>query len=564
MRSTRRIDALAPLLAALLLVGCPEAPSGPRFVGAGDDTPRSGGIFRFHHSSNVRGLDPHISFDELSNMGIRLLFDGLLDYDHEGNIIPSIAVSLPEISSDGKRFRFTLRDDVRFHNGRTLRAADVDWSMHRMLSEDVGSPGYPFFKAIVGAEAYHRGQAERVSGIQVQGDYAIEFQLEEADQTFLNAMAMTFAYPLPREEYEGREMSSVAQHPVGTGPFVFDSWERGVQLEFVRNERYWRPGRANPDRMIFYEGVKPDVAVKRFRNGDLDAIHSFTPPDWLFFRNEAPLWAPYREQFAGVTVTGLCMNTEMPPFDNVHVRRAIAHAIDRAGWARAKQGRMIPAGQALPPQIAGYDSALPSLQTFDLDIARAEMRLAREELEATGGAAILEEPITVLVGESRGTTGELLQADLARIGLRVELRPVSFAVYLQETGKPGRVQAFFSGWNMDFPDPSNFLDILFNSRSIHPENSENRSFFRNAELDALLNEARSERDPERRIALYRQANEIIAREAPWAFISYPNQMEVWQPYVRGYRPHPIWSEDYRDVWLDLPRRRAPREEGGAR
>jgi len=103
------------------------------------------------------------------------------------------------------------------------------------------------------------------------------------------------------------------------------------------------------------------------------------------------------------------------------------------------------------------------------------------------------------------------------------------------------------------------MDILFHSRSIHPENSENRSFYRNPKLDAILDEARPEVDRARRIELYAEANAILASEAPWVFLYYPVEMFVWQPYVKNFRPHPVWLNEYRNVWLDLPRKRVDQE-----
>jgi peptide/nickel transport system substrate-binding protein len=99
------------------------------------------------------------------------------------------------------------------------------------------------------------------------------------------------------------------------------------------------------------------------------------------------------------------------------------------------------------------------------------------------------------------------------------------------------------------------MDILFHSRSIHPENSENRAFYRNPKLDAILDSARAEVDREVRLGLYAEANAILAEDAPWAFLYYPVDMVAWQPYVKGFRPHPVWANEYRNVWLDLPRQR---------
>jgi ABC-type transport system substrate-binding protein len=554
-RLPRWIPTLAALAVTALVGGWvvnhfPKAPIGPRYVGAGHETPQPGGTFVFAAGSNIHTLDPHFAYDTLSTAACRLLYDGLLDYDYDGNMIPSLAATLPEVSG-GRVFRFTLRDGIKFHNGREITAEDISWSMHRLLSEAVGSPGYPFFKSIVGASAYHKGKAEHIEGIVVIDDKTIEFRLDEADQTFLNALAMPFAYPLAREHVEKLEKAeghgAVGRHPIGAGPFRFGRWERGVQVELERFEEYWAP-RARPDRMIFLENISSDVASARFRNGDLDVIYRPSKVNRLFLR-ESEVWAPYRAEFPSASVFALGLNCELPPFDDVHVRRAVAFAIDRSKLERLDPGQAIAATQVLPPMLPPYDPDLPAKQVFDLDRAKEEMRLA-------GFPDGLSEPILLWVrGEGEVRVAQLFQQDLKAIGIDIELKMVSFATYLKETGRPRVAQAAFTGWHQDFPDPSNFMDILFHSRSIHPENSENRSFYRNPKLDAILDRARPEVDRDARLALYAEANAILADEAPWAFLYYPVDMFAWQPYVKGFRPHPVWLNEYRNIWLDLPKTR---------
>ena len=565
MRSTPRIDqrrvprwaavSVAVVAATLTLwwvvAHFPQAPVGPRYVGAGNDAPRAGGTFVFSASSNIHTLDPHFAYDTLSTAACRLLYDGLLDYDYDGNMIPGLAAELPTVSEQGRVFRFTLRDGIKFHNGREVTAEDISWSMHRLLSHRIGSPGYPFFKSIVGAPSYHAGEVDLVEGIVVVDEKTIEFRLDEADQTFLNALAMSFAYPLAREHVEALEraegVDAVGRHPIGTGPFSFARWERGVQVEFDRFEEYWAPG-ARVDHMIFLENIQADVASARFRNGDVDIVYRPSKVNRLLLR-ESEAWAPYRAEVPSAALYALGLNCELAPFDNVHVRRAVAFAIDRSKFERLDPGRAIAATQVLPPMLPPHDPDLPTGQTFDLDRAREEMRLA-------GVPDGLSEPVILWVrGESEVRAAQLFQQDLKEIGIEIELKMVSFATYLKETGKPRVAQAAFTGWHQDFPDPSNFMDILFHSRSIHPENSENRSFYRNPKLDAILDRARAEVDRETRLALYAKANAILAADAPWAFLYYPVDMFAWQPYVKGFRPHPVWLNEYRHVWLDLPRRR---------
>jgi len=555
-RPARWLAGSIAALAAALLLGWaithfPKAPIGPRYIGAGHSSPQSGGTLIFSAGSNIHTLDPHFAYDTLSTAACRLIYDGLLDYDYDGNMIPSLAAELPTVSDAGRAFRFKLRNGIKFHNGREITAHDISWSLHRLLSETTGSPGYPFYKSILGAPSYHRGEAERIEGIRVIDDKTIEFQLDEADQTFLNALAMPFAYPLAKEHVEKLEsaegLDAVGRHPLGAGPFAFSRWERGVQVELHRFEEYWAP-RARADRMVFLENISPDVASARFRNGDLDVIHRPSKVNRLFMR-ESKAWAPYRAEVPSPSVYAIGLNCELPPFDNVHVRRAVAFAIDRSKLERLNPGEVLAASQVLPPMLAPYDPELPTRQRFDLERAKEEMRLA-------GFPDGLSEPITLWVrGEGDVRGAQLFQQDLKEIGIEIDLKMVSFATYLKETGKPRVAQAAFTGWHQDFPDPSNFMDILFHSRSIHPVNSENRSFYRNPTLDAILDSARAEVDREKRLALYAEANAILADDAPWAFLSYAVDMFAWQPYVKGFRPHPVWLNEYRNVWLDLPRKR---------
>lgn len=565
MRSTRRSEAYAGIAALgfiavatlLLALFLPDEPTAPRWRGAGRETPRRGGTFVFHHESDVRGFDPHKSFDELSSIGIKLLFEGLLDYDRDTlELVPRLAEALPEQSEDGLTFTFRLRRGIHFADshvfpggrGRELRAEDVRWSLERMLHPRTASPGASFYAIIDGVESYRAGRSPHVSGIRVIDRHTLSITLAQQDQTFLYAMAMTFAYPVAREAYE-HFGDRIARNPVGTGAFLLESWEPGVQLVFARNPRFFVEGQPYVDRMVFELNLDRRAAVMRFMNGDLDHIHRQTPADYLRLR-EMEAWAPYRVQAPKTNIWGVVMNCQMAPFDNRHVRRAVAFALNRERWRRARANRLVITGQPIPRTLPGFDENLEGQHRYDLERAREEMRLA-------GFPNGLSEPVEVWLGE--GDTGraygELIQQDLAAIGITVRLKQVAFPIFLQETGKPRTAQMVFTGWNMDFPDPSNFLDILFHSRAIHEQDSENKAFYSNPELDRILDQARIERDRDRRLELYRRASRIIVDDAPWAFTSSDISMEMWQPYVRNYRPHPVWSNFYRDVWLDLPRER---------
>ena len=164
MRSIRRTErqigvvalAMITLIALALFFLLPPVPSAPIWAGAGEVAPHHGGTFVFFHESDVHGFDPHVSYDELSGMGEKLLFEGLIDYDHDVHFVPRLARELPTVSEDGLTYTFRLREGAHFHNGREIVAEDVRWSMEHLLAPSTHSPGLAFYALIDAREACAR------------------------------------------------------------------------------------------------------------------------------------------------------------------------------------------------------------------------------------------------------------------------------------------------------------------------------------------------------------------------------------------------------------------------
>ncbi|HEX6240422.1 MAG TPA: ABC transporter substrate-binding protein, partial [Polyangiales bacterium] len=508
--------------------------------------PQRGGTLMVWNESRVRMLDPHVAFDVTSGVLINMLYDSLYAYDYQTKLSPCIAEAMPETSPDGRSFTVRLRKDVRFHNGRKLTAHDVVWSFERMLHPDLVSPGAPYFAAIEGFAEFQKKAAPHLAGIRALDDHTVQFKLSKADQSFVHTLALRFASPVPKEEVLARG-ADFKRQPIGTGPFRLTSWDRGVRLVLERNPHYFVPNRPYIDRVVFEEALKRDTAILRFRNGEVDIMHRISPADRIELQRGT--WKPYMALAPKADIFALFLNVEMPPFDNVHVRRAVAFAIDRERWARARNFDIKPMGQIVPEVIPGHDKQLPHAQRFDLARAREEMKLA-------GYPDGLPEPVTMWSSDAPTGRiyGELAQADLAKIGIQLRLKPVSFPVYLEETGKPKTAQIAAGGWSMDFPDASNFLNLV-SSVTKSERDSSNRSFYSDPWLDDLLDRALVERDPQKRVAMYREANDFVADQAPWAIFCSTQGSQAWQPYVKGYRPHPVHELAIEDVWLDLPRRR---------
>jgi len=540
-RPVARGAGIAPILLALLapavaLLSCqllaPPSPRGPRYVGAGHQEPRRGGVLRVHHESDLRSLDPAFGFDEISGVAIRLLFDPLLGYDAGGRLVPALLRELPEPLDGGRRFRLTLAPGRRFHDGSRVDAEDVRFTLDRLRDPETRSPAAGFFS--------------QVASVDVIDEHRLDVVLIEPDHTFPWVLAMDVARPVPREAYtDGTDRRF---RPVGSGPYRLARFERDLRVEMVPFDGH--PSPPYPDRVVYELNLPREPAFLRFRNGELEHSHRQSKADYLLLRR-SPGWEPTHVVHEAGEIWGLEMNCEMPPFDDVHVRRAVAFAIDRERFARTRNHLVGPLGLPLPKHMIGPDVPMDHRQHLDVDQARREMALA-------GRPDGLPDPVDLMVGQGEVAKayGELVQADLATIGIEVQVKQTAFSTYLDQIRRRGTVPFFLGGWIPDYPHPSTFLDSQFHSKSIADVGSNNKSFYSNPAVDRLLDRARAIPDPERQMTLYREAADLIAADAPWAFVFETRRSHVWQPYLRGYRPHPVYTLDYRGVWLDLPRRRA--------
>lgn len=549
MRSTRRAELVAAL--ALTLGGCDDPYPHPRFLGAGATTPRRGGTIHFAYDTDLPTLDPALVNDTLAGVPTRLINEGLVRYASDSTqIIPALAERY-EVSPDGRVYTFHLRPNARFSNGRAITADDHRYTWERLLHPHrLASPGAENYRLVEGYDDFREGRAAHLAGLVTPDPMTVVLRLSAPDRTFLHTMAMTFTSVLPREVVESLGDERFGQLPVGAGPFVLERWEPSTRVVMRRNPHYHDPGRVHVERIVVELSVARHLQFMRFLAGELDYANSYSlsTADYLWMLDN-PDWRPYVTRAPGALAAAFMMNTEMAPFDNVHVRRAVALAIDRDSICRARNYRITPAWSLYPPMVAGYRRDNPLRQRFDVDAAREELRLA-------GHPNGLDQETELWIGEGEAGSiyGELVQADLRRVGIRVRIRQASGSIYYSSLGRRHTVPMAFSGWQMDYPDPANFIEPNFHSRAIQDENSSNHSFYRSPALDALLDQAKVEADPALRVHLYEQAEDILLRDAPWAFMYNPMDIYVTQPWVRGWHPHPVWTDYLGEAWMDLPLR----------
>jgi len=547
MRSIRKIAASLAAVAALVAACDAPAMAPPRFRAQGAPGPRRGGVLRFASYQPVRTLDPAIAYDEISTYIVHPVFDTLLGYEpadpavtNSGlTLVPHLASSYA-ISPDGRTYTFTLRDGITFSDGQPVVAGDFEYALERVLAR-ADSPFGSFLSDVEGAADVIAGKSKDCTGITAVDDHTLVFRLSQPYAAFRYVLAMAFATPLKRAWVESVG-DQIRRRPLGTGPFVVTEWTEGTRVVLRRNPHYWDPKLPYLDGVVFLENIPRDTAFLMFQAGELDVVDRLPAPDYIRIA-ETPAWKPYILQAAAMNVYGERMNTRVPPFNDRRVRQALNYATSKDHTIRLLQNGAVASHGILPPGMFGRDE---SLAPYPYDPARARQLLA----EAGYPDGFDTEYVCLNDGEAE-KLAQGLQADLAKVGVRVRIRLMSFATYLTAVGKPDGPPFSYGSWFMDFPDPSNFIDTRFHSRQIADENASNDSFYANPELDQLIDAARSETDDDRRAGLYHRIERLLYDEAPWIWNYHRLFIEVTQPYVKGYAPHPVWQRTYEHTWLDV-------------
>jgi ABC-type transport system substrate-binding protein len=530
--------ACSPDLPAPIPTANPDSPT----------TPRRGGSLTSASFGDIRSLDPANVSDGIAPQLLQGMFAGLVDYDQEGKLYPDLADHYT-VSPDGTELRFVLREGVRFHDGEELTADDVKRSVERALHPSAPNPFSAYFASIVGYADLTGKKTDHLAGVTVEGKYVVTFKLEKPDSSFLPVLAMHSLRPVCRS---GGTRYVDTWHPCGAGPFKLppNGWDRGRQVTLVRHEGYFRPGLPYLDTFRYELHVNFTSQRFKFTSGDQDILRDFLSPDLLKFQADQR-WKPHGEYEVDKQVAGIAMNTEVAPFDNIEIRRAIATALDRNQLANVRAANLRPAFLPVPPGVEGYDPTLKG-QRFDLAAALEHMKRAGypyDPVTRTGGWPH-EIPYLTYSQSLDEFMVQVVQQQLARIGIRLDVRIVNYPTFLALRGRRKQSAVGPGFWQQDYPEAGSFLEPLFHSRSINDEDSNNWAFYANPRVDELVDRARHELDVDRRKKIYGEAQEIICDEAPWAFTHYYRFYAQWHPYVHDYRPHPMWTTDATRTWVD--------------
>lgn len=489
-----KVTSLVFLVIALMFTGAAPAAQ------AADDVPR-GGTLVLGVDQEAIGLDPNIITSFSSFRRVDLLYNALLRYDTEANVVPDLAQSWDVV--DATTYVFHLREGVKFHNGREMTAEDVKYSIERVLDPATGSPG--------------RSYLEPISEVIVVDDYTVEVRLEEATASLLDAFTSGNVAIVPREEIERH--GDLQRTAVGTGPFMLESWTPDQDMVLVRNPDYFDEGLPYLDKIVFQ--VIPDQMslLAGLRTGSLDAAH-ITEGSVLQVAQRDPSLTVLESPSLNLRTFGF--NVTREPFDDARVRRAIALAIDRQPIIQAAEFGLGEPSAPMPSSAKVWAAPLQELSTYEVDLEEARRLLQEAGIPDNFRFDIVVSPTY----EGGLAVAQVIQQQLRAIGLDAQLDVVEWGIYIDRW-----VQEDFDAMvelRGGGADPDRFL-----YRMIHSEGAVNNFLYGHPELDRLLEQGRRMTDVEERSAVYVEAQKLLADEAPYIGLYTPQETMVVREHVQG-------------------------------
>ncbi len=437
------------------------------------------------------------------------VFEGLTQIGSGGEVQPGLAESW-EVSEDGKVYTFKLHEGVKFHDGTAFDAEDVKFSLDRARGADSTNAQKPLFEAI--------------DTVEVVDPTTVKVTLKQPQGSFLYNMGWGDAVIVAPESAEGNK-----ENPVGTGPFKFDNWAKGSSITIVKNPDYW----GDPAALEKAEfRIIPDAAaaIPALLSGDVQAFPNMPAGDALPQIQSDPRFEVVVGATEGETI--LSTNNGKEPFNNLKVRQAIAHALDRQAIIDAgSAGLGVPIGSHFSPANAAY---VDLTGTYPHDIAKAKELLKEAGFE-NGFKATLKLPPPAYARDG----GQVIASQLREIGIDLEIIPVEWAQWLDQVFKE-------KDYDLSIVSHTEPNDIGIYARDDYYFD------YHNPEFNKVIAELDVTADQEKRNELYKQAQKILADDAVNGFLFELPKIGVWDAKLQGmWENSPIQATDLTDVkWAD--------------
>lgn len=437
------------------------------------------------------------------------VFEGLTRIGSKGEVLPALAESW-DISDDGKTYTFKLRQGVKFHDGTAFDANDVKFSLDRARAEGSTNAQKALFAGI--------------ESVNVKDNSTVEVQLKSPAGNFLFNMGWGDAVMVAPESADGNKAN-----PVGTGPFKFGNWVKGASVELTKNDGYWGTPVALQQASFRFIS-DPAAALSAMLAGDVDAFANFPAPETIPQLRADPRFKVVIGSTEGETI--LSTNNTNPPFNDVRVRRAIAHALDRQAII---DGAMFGLGTPIGTHFAPHHPAYVDLvNRYPMDIEGARQLLADAGFPDGFKATLKLPPPTYA---RRG--GEIVAAQLRKIGIDLEIIPVEWGVWVPEVFKA-------KDYDLTIVSHTEPMDIGIYAREDYYFNYDSKAF---KTVVADLNTTTAERD---RYTLMAEAQKTITEDAVNGFLFQLAKAGVWNAKINGlWENSPVQANDLTGVsWSD--------------
>ena len=458
------------------------------------------------------------------------------------DVVPALAERW-DISPDGLEYTFHLRPGVKFHTTdyfkptRTLNADDVVWSFQRQLDPNhpwhkLSLVGYPYFESM--------GFKDLLKSVEKIDDLTVKITLNHPEAPFLRDVAMPFT-SIYSAEYADQLLKSgktadLNNKPIGTGPFIFVRYNKDAQVRFKANPDYFR-GKPPSDALIFAITTDSNVRLQKLKANECQIALYPKPDDVKNIRKDPNLKV---DELAALMTSYIAMNSSHKYLNDVRVRKAIDMAFDKQTYLNTVhgEGNALIAINPYPPTMLGYNTTIQS-PPRDLDKARALLK----EAGVPEGTVL-----TLFTRNGGGPTNpnpmlgaQLLQSDLAKIGLKLDIRVMEWGEMLKRA-KNGEHDLVSTGWGGDNGDPDNFLTPMLSCEAA--KNGENYARWCNEDFEALITKARSITEPSQRAELYQQAQVIFNQDQPWINVTHPMLFTAMRKNVEGYTLSPLTNNNF--------------------
>ncbi|MCB1384553.1 MAG: ABC transporter substrate-binding protein [Nitratireductor sp.] len=494
------------------------------------------------------GFDPALytsgtTFDASS----RSVYSGLVQFKlGTTEVIPDLAESW-SVSDDGLEYTFKLRSGVKFQTtdnftpSRDMNADDVIFSFDRQMNAEnpynsyVEGASWEYFAAM--------SMPDLIKSIEKVDDMTVKFVLNRAEAPFIANLAMDFASIMSKEYAdklaEGGNKSDLNQAPVGTGPFQLVAYQKDAVIRYKANPDYYA-GKQAIDDLVFAITTDNSVRQQKLLAGECHVMPYPNPADVQSLKDNPDITVMEQE---GLNVGYLAYNTQVAPFDNAKVRKALNMAINKKAILDVVfQGAGQAAKNPIPPTMWSYDDAIQD-DPYDPDAAKAML----EEAGAGGlSMKVWAMPVQRPYNPNARRMAELIQEDFAKIGVTVEIVSYEWGEYLDRSKATDRDGAVLLGWTGDNGDPDNFLAVLLGCDAV---GGSNRAQWCNEEFNDLIQKAKAGTQEER-AALYMKAQEVFKREAPWATIAHSVVHVPMRNNVKGYVMDPLGGHSFEGVDIE--------------